>query len=216
MAARPADYPKLGDSNALDFSTGKISSALRNNGYANGAKLPAAQFNELMNEINKWIQYMDGIDSGLNTRVGNLEGSQTASGIANDSSVAGTKVKDALNNLLAYAPVTETGSFTATFPTGKDMTLKYRKVVVGASDALITLYWPTRTGLDSASTFVASGTPVPSGLRPVLSSRYLLDLSTIFTDHGGLTLSSSGSLTFDTTSARTDIKAGCITYYKEG
>jgi hypothetical protein len=73
MASRPSAYPKLGDLNALDFSTGKISAALRNYGYGDGVKLPAAQFNELMNEVNQWIQYMDGIDSGFNTRLNALD-----------------------------------------------------------------------------------------------------------------------------------------------
>ena len=56
--ARPTfGFPCIGNSNAINYA--QIASGIRSAGYASGASLPAADYDEIHNEIDQWIEYFD-------------------------------------------------------------------------------------------------------------------------------------------------------------
>lgn len=59
-------YPRLANSNGINYSD--VAGGLRAGGYATGAKLAAIEYNELHNEIDQWIEWLDSItrlDTGV-------------------------------------------------------------------------------------------------------------------------------------------------------
>jgi hypothetical protein len=109
------------------------------------------------------------------------------------------------------------GTFTATFPTGINVIFSYTKYF----DGYVRLSIPTVTGLDSNKTHVASGTPVPSSIRPASAVFPII----IMKNDGGVpttwiptlfTIDSTGSITTiscDNSTTSTDF-VSCVLYYK--
>lgn len=59
MATKPTFYPRLNHDNPLVEAA--VASALRNGGYAVDALLASGEYNELLNEVDAWIEWLDSI-----------------------------------------------------------------------------------------------------------------------------------------------------------
>jgi hypothetical protein len=88
----------------------------------------------------------------------NLDGAANVTGVLPAANVGGIDA------------ITATGTFNATFPTGKTVTINYR--IFSGSSPLIKWFWSDLTGMDLSASQAASGKPVPEALQPGNQRRF--------------------------------------------
>jgi hypothetical protein len=73
--AKPSYYPRIASANTP--AQGDIESGIRLNGYPFKAMIPYTEYNAILNEIDKWIEYLDSVSNVNISKIGSFSGSMT-------------------------------------------------------------------------------------------------------------------------------------------